>query len=160
MRNGKKIIACMVALAVLMVVQSAAARGKLEGVWKVTQITFTGPNARTVNPIEPGIWIFTKKHASYVSVYSDTPRLPLPPNDATDAQKAAAWTPFNAAASTYEVKGSTVTFHTIVTKRLTKPGELITSDFKIDGNTLSITPKAYEAGPYANPITFKLVRLE
>ena len=160
MKTSYKIIACTVVVSVLMTVQAAVARGKLEGVWKVTQITFTGPNARTVRPIEPGIWVFTRKYASYVSIYADTPRLALPPKDATDAQKVAAWTPFYAAASTYETKGSTLTFHTIITKRLTKPGEFITSDFTIEGNTLTITPKAYEDGPYTNPVTFKLIRLE
>ncbi len=154
------VIVCMAALIVLATVQSAAAQGKLEGVWKITQVTLTGPNAGTITPAEPGIWIFTKKHASFVSVTGDKPRPSLPQKDATDAQKVATWTPFAANASTYEVKGTTITVHPIIGKNPIEPGSFTTVDFKVEGNTLTLSPKANKNGPIANPYTMKLVRLE
>lgn len=160
MRKAKTIIACMAALAVLVTVQSAAAQGKLQGVWKVTETTLTGPNARTTKPAETDILIFTKKYLSAVVVTAEKPRPALPQKDATDAQKLATWEPFLAATGTYEVKGTTFTFHPIAAKNPVEPGEFITFDFKIEGNTLSLTLKANKAGPIANPMTIKMVRLE
>ena len=160
MKTSLKVIACMAALAVLVTVQSAAAQGKLQGVWKLTEVTFTGPNAGTVTPVEPGIWIFAKKHSCFVAVTGDKPRPALPQKDATDVQKVATWTQFLAAANTYEVKGNTVTSHSIVSKNPIKPGAFGTADIKIEGNTLYLTPKTNQDGPIANPYTLKLVRLE
>ena len=94
MKISLKVVACMAALAVLMVVQSASAQNKLEGVWKMTEVTFTGPNARTITGTQPGFLIITKKHFSMVGVQGDKPQPDLPQQGATDAQKVAAWTPF------------------------------------------------------------------
>jgi hypothetical protein len=108
MKTSLRVIACMAALAVLMVVQSASAQGKLEGVWKITQVILTGPNAPKVTNIQPSMAIFTKQYFSRVVITGDKPRPDLPQN-ATDAQKAATWGPFSAAAGTYEIKGNTIT---------------------------------------------------
>ena len=160
MRKAKIVIACMAVLAVLLAVKSAAAQGNLQGVWKLTKVTFTGPNARTITPTEPGIWIFVKKHVSMTAVMGDKPRPDLPRENATDAQKVATWTPFVANASTYEIKGKTVTVHPLIGKNPIEPGSFTSIDFKIEGNTLSLTPKANKAGPIADPYTLTLVRLE
>ena len=160
MRKTRIIIACMAALAVFLIVQSAAAQGKLEGVWKVTETTTTGPNARTITAPQPGIWIFTKKHCSSVGITGDKPRPDLPQQGATDAQKVATWTPLVANAGTYEIKGTTITIHPIVGKNPFPPGAFTTFDFKIEGNTVTVTAKATANGPVANPYTLKLVRVE
>jgi hypothetical protein len=160
MKTYLKAIACMAALAVLIVVQSASAQGKIEGVWKLTEVIFTGPNARTITPVEPGIWIFAKKHSCYVAVTGEKPRPELPQKDATDAQKAATWGPLQANVGAYEVKGNTLTGHPIVGKNPIKPGAVGTADIKIEGNTLYLTPKTNQDGPIANPYTLKMVRLE
>lgn len=160
MKKPFTVITCMVALAVLLTVQSAAAQGKLEGVWKTTEITLTGPNARTITNPQPGFIIFTKKHFSIVAISGDKPRPDLPQKEATDAQKVATWTPLNATIGTYEVKGTTFTIHPIVAKNPLEPGAFTTWDFKIDGNTIVATTKANKAGPIANPVTFKWVRVE
>jgi hypothetical protein len=160
MYKTKIAIACMAALAVLLTVQSAAAQGKLQGVWKYTEINITGPNARTITAPQPGLLIFTKKHVATVSITGDKPRPDLPQKDATDAQKVATWTPFWAMAGTYEVKGTTVTYHPIVAKNPLEPGAFTTLDYRIEGNTLSLKQKTNKAGPIANPTTMKLVRVE
>ena len=160
MKKSLIVIACMAALAVLVTVQSAAAQGKLEGVWKTTEITLTGPNARTITNPQPGFIIFTKKHFSIVAISGDKPRPDLPQKEATDAQKVATWTPLNATIGTYEVKGTTFTFHPILAKNPLEPGSFTTWDFKAEGNTILATQKANKAGPSANPVTFKWVRVE
>ena len=52
--------------------------------------------------------IFTKKYFSMVLIAGDKPQPDLP-QKATDAQKVATWTPFQASTGTYEVKGNTYT---------------------------------------------------
>ncbi len=155
----RMIIACTAALVIMLIVQSAAAQGKWEGVWKPTEVTLTGPNARTITTVQPGLVIVTKNHYSIVAISGEKPRPDLP-QKATDAQKVATWTPFAANAGTYEVKGTTVTQRPIVAKDPFPSGFFITSEFKIEGNTLTITPKATQNGPIANPYTMKLVRVE
>jgi len=160
MKTSLKVIACMAALAVFVAVQSAAAQGKLQGVWKLTEVAFTGPNARTITPVEPGIWIITTKHIGFVAITGEKPRPELPQRDATDAQKVATWGPLQAMVGAYEVKGTTITAHPIVGKNPAKPGRFTTLDFKIEGNTLLTTPKTNQDGPIANPYTLKMIRLE
>jgi hypothetical protein len=152
------LFACITALTVFLNIPSASAQGKLEGVWKYTEFVAPGPNGQAT-PAQIGLLIFTKNHWSMVMVSSDKPRPDLPQN-ATDAQKLAAWTPFTASSGTYEVKGNTYTAKTIVSKDPGgNPDSFITIEFKIEGNTLITTPKTTNAGPidlgYA-----KLVRLE
>ena len=172
MKTSFKVIGCMAALAVLVTVQSAAAQvknvvlgkaaaqAKLQGVWKIAEVIISGPNARTVKPVENDIFIFTKKHFSSVMVASQKPRPALPQKDATDAQKLATWTPFTATAGTYEVKGTTLTAHPFAGKNPIEPGTLLVFDFKIEGGALFMTMKSNQDGPLPNPPTFKCVRVE
>lgn len=164
MRKAKTIIACMAALAFLFAVQSAPAQGKLEGVWRVSEVTFTGANAGkiTVTAEHPNLIIFTKKHFSFLNIMTTTDTRPDLPANATDAQKVAAWTPVAAWAGTYGVKGNIVTFRNIVHK---DPGGMVagnfgTSEFKIEGNTLIETPKTDQNGTVVDPIITKFVRVE
>ena len=126
----------------------------------MAEVTLTGPNARTITNPQASLYIFTKKHFSFVEIRGEKPRPDLPQKDPTDAQKVATWTPFWAGAGTYEVKGTTWTFHPIVAKNPIEPGAFTIWDFKIEGNTLTMTLKATKAGPIATPPTYKLVRVE
>jgi hypothetical protein len=155
------VFACITALAVLLNVPSASAQGKLEGVWKVAEVKVSVPKPATITPLQPSLLICTKKHFSYVGLSSDKPRPDLP-QKATDAQKVAAWEPLTATSGTYEVKGATVTFKAQVSKNPIEmqPGGFLTLDFKVEGNSLIVTPKATEAGPIPNAATVKLVRVE
>jgi hypothetical protein len=152
----------MATLAILMIIQSASAQGKLEGVWKITEVTLTGPNARTITNPAPSLIVFTKKHYSMIYVTADKPRAAVPQQNATDAQKVAAWTQFAAEAGTYEVKGTVLTIHPIVSKNpaTMEAGKFLTSDFKFEGRTLTLANKVNQSGPLPNPYTFKLVRVE
>ena len=162
MRKTRIIITCMTALAILLIVQSAAAQGKLEGVWKVTEVSMSGPDAFRVSNPQPSLYIFTKKHFSMASITADKPRPNQSLEKATDAQKLAAWEGFDADAGTYEVKGTTVTTQGVASKdpEDMQPGKPHIFDFKIDGNTLLLTLKVNEDGPLPNPIQWKLIRVE
>ena len=162
MKTSLKVIACMAALAVLMVALSASAQGKLQGVWKITEIAITGPKPLTITNPQPSLMIFTEKYFSTTYVTSDQPRPDQPLEKATDAQKLAVWTSFMAFAGTYEVKGTSMTIHSAVAKNPEdmKPGNLSIFDFIIERNTLFLTFKATKEGPRTNPMTFKMVRVE
>ncbi len=159
MKMRLRVIATMAALAVLMVVnQSALAQNKLEGVWKYTE--FVSPDGKTT-PAQPGgLLIFTKTYWSMVLVSGDKPQPALPQN-ATDAQKVATWTPFSASTGTYEVKGNTYNAKTILSKSPgTPPDFFITIEFRIEGNTLITTPKVTSTGQPVNMGYSKLIRVE
>lgn len=160
MHSVYKSVVTVICLAVLVTAPTAAAQDQIEGVWKITEVVIAGPNARTISNPAPNPFIFTKKHYSRAFLTAERPALPR--QNPTDAQKAAAWTPFAAEAGTYEIKGEVITIHPIIAKNpdAMEPGVVLTSDLKIEGNTLTLTAKATQNGPIANPSTMKLVRVE
>ena len=175
MKTSLKAIAYLAALAVLVTVISCSGpaptpapaptpEDKLQGVWKITEVTFSGENPQkiTVSAEWPNLMIVTKKHFSFMNIAAVTPRPDLPQQGATDAQKVATWTPFVAWAGTYEVKGNIFTARSIVAKNPSEmaPGNFGTSEFKIEGDTFTNTPKTDQNGPIANPIITKFVRVE
>jgi hypothetical protein len=153
----------MAALAVLMVVQSASAQGKLEGVWRIAEVIRGGQNPikLTVDATHPGLFIVTRKHWCLINLTNPN-RPDLPQQGATDAQKVATWTPVVAFAGTYEMKGNITTFRTIVAKDpsdMPKDG-ISTNEFKFEGSSVIWTPKTNANGPIADPIITKFVRVE
>jgi hypothetical protein len=136
----------------------------LQGVWRVTAVTTTGPNASTNNQPQPGLYIFTAKHYSIVRVSAAKPRPDVPADieKATADELRAAWDPFAANAGTYEVAGGNLTTRPMVAKNpgVMKTGSFTVSSFKVEGNTLSVTESRNQDGPIANPTTRKLTRIE
>ena len=164
MKKSVIVIACLVSLAFLLAVPSASAQAdKLIGAWKATEITIGGENGAksTFPPNHPGLLIFTKKYTGFWNI-TDVNRPSYPRQGATDAQKVAAWEPFQAIAGTYEVKGNIITRHIFIAKDPNNmpPGNWQTLEFKIEGDTLTTTLKDTEIGPFPNPITMKYVRVE
>jgi hypothetical protein len=169
MKTSVKLVSCLLLFILLMTIscsspqttenKSVAPENELVGVWKLTEVILTGPDARTITVTTPNLLIYTKKHFSYIEVAG--PRPDLPQKGATDAQKVAAWTPFDAFAGTYEVNGTTSTAHSIVSKDPSGmvQGNFGTGEFKIEGNILILTVKAANP-PLANPYTAKFVRVE
>lgn len=134
------------------------------GVWRVTEITFKGPNERTVTQPQPGIVIVTPRYYSRNIVTSDAPRPELPsPDKLTDKQIADAFGPFIANAGTYEIRGDELTTKRITAKNPAemRDGNFLTFTFRLEGrDTLWLTSKMDENGPLANPTAVKLNRLE
>jgi hypothetical protein len=133
------------------------------GVWKVSEITYTGPKARTVTNPQPGIRIFTATYYSVNQVTSEAPRPLLPATGATDKQLLEVFGPLNVSAGTYQITGDEIRLTRIVgkTANTMTPGNFASFTFRMDGkNTLWMTPKATETGAVANPQTIKMTRLE
>src|SRR5438105_5476482 len=95
-----------------------ASQSTLQGVWRVTAVTTTGPNASTNSQPQPGLYIFTAKHYSIVRVNGAKPRPDVPADidKATADELRAVWDPFTANAGTYEVAGGNLTTRPMVAK--------------------------------------------
>jgi hypothetical protein len=139
-------------------------RGSMQGVWRVVEAAITGPGARTISFAQrPNLTIITATHYSRVEVQGDGPRPILADiAKATAEELRAAWGPFVAEAGTYETTPDSVTMRPIASKNpaVMGPGVFITYGYKLDGDTLSLTQQRNQNGPYPNPFTLKLVRVE
>jgi len=144
--------------------QSGKSTSPLIGVWRVAEVTTTGPNARKITNPQPGLLIVTAGHYANERVTSDAPRPELPPADKrTDKQVADAFGPFNANAGTYEIKGNEITAKRMVAKNpaTMKAGNFEVDTFRLEGkDTLWVTAKATGDGPVQNPTTIKYIRIE
>ena len=134
------------------------------GVWRVSEVTFTGPNARKLTNPQPGLRIFTQRHYSINEVTAEKPRAELPdaPAQGTEKQLAEAFGPFTGQAGTYEIRGNEITTRPIAAKNPNAMRSTVsnTLTFVVDGKTLTITAKANQNGPIANPTTIRLTRVE
>jgi hypothetical protein len=165
--SAKRLLVAVVFIGIAGVVghaQRGNSNSDVIGVWRVSEMTFIGPNDRTVTEPQPGIVIFTPQYYSRNLVTSDGPRPELPPLDkATDKQIADAFGPFIANAGTYEIRGNELTTKRIAAKNPVemRAGNFLTFTFRLEGHdTLWLTSKADENGPRANPTAVKLTRLE
>ena len=138
----------------------------LEGAWRVSEVVVTGADASTNKAPQPGLYLFTKKHYSVLSVSGTEPRKPFPaakdPAKLTDAEKIArfeSWDGFTANSGTYEVKGSTLTTTPIVAKNPSVMGRAQTREFKLAGSTLTLISKS-AAGQPASETRTTLTRVE
>ena len=145
----------------------AASQPTIQGVWRVTEKTTTGPNASTNKSPQPGLYIFTAKHYSLIRINGTTARPDMPQGQqtkATAAQLLAVWGPsaFGAQAGTYELAGGKLTLRPLVAKNTATmaSGASSTASYKLDGKTLTITSERQASGPVANPTTWKLTRIE
>jgi hypothetical protein len=139
---------------------SAAAGGS-----QATNRGFTPCRLSSCQPLgEPQPLVRCATLYSRVEVQADGPRPIL-----ADVAKASAdelravWGPFVSEAGTYEVTpGSLITMRPIASKNpaVMGPGVFITYSYEIDGNTLSLTQQRNQNGPFANPFTLTLVRVE
>ena len=138
--------------------------GSIQGGWRV-EATITGPQARTISfRGRPNLTIITARHYSRVEVQADGPRAIL-----ADPQRRAPtscepiWGPFVAESGTYEVAaGNLITMRPIASKNpaVMGPGVFIAYTYTLEGDTLSLTQQQNQAGPFPNPFTLKLMRVE
>jgi len=146
-------------------IAAQSTRNSVQGVWRVVEAVITGPGARTIAFADrPNLTIITARHYSRVEVQADGPRPVLPDvARATADELRAVWGPFVSEAGTYEVTpGGVITMRPIASKNpaVMGPGVFITYSYKLDGDTLSLTQQRNQNGPFANPFTLKLVRVE
>ena len=137
----------------------------IQGVWQIVEATVTGPGARTIAFAgRPNLTIITAKHYSRVEIQADGPRPIL-----ADVAKASAdelravWGPVVTEAGTYELTADgSITMRPIASKNpaVMGAGVFITYSYKLDGDSLTLTQVRNQAGPYANPFSLRLVRVE
>lgn len=137
---------------------------QIQGVWRIVEATITGPAARTISfSDQANLTTITARHYSRVEVQTSAPRPIL-----KDVAKASAdelravWGPVVAEAGTYEVTDNLITMRPIASKNpaVMGPGVFITYVYKLDGDTLALTQQRNQNGPFANPFSLKLVRVE
>ena len=133
---------------------SAPTAKSFEGVWKVTKVVKTGPNAGTNTHLQASLAIYSGGYFSIVRDDSLEPRKPAPaakdPKKLTDAEKVAfydEWAPFIASGGTYEVSGHTIITHNILAKRAA--GATATEEAVI----VQFTGDTYVVRPQPNPLT-------
>ena len=146
--------------------ESGSKPTSIQGVWQAVEVTITGPGARTIAIREPrpNLTIITARHYSRVEVQADGPRPILADVAKASADELrAAWGPFVSEAGTYEVTpDNRITMRPIAAKNPAAmgPGAFITYSYKLDGNTMWVTQQRNQNGPFANPVTVKVVRVE
>ena len=164
MKTGAKILAGMVSLAILMAVPTALAQpNKLIGVWKITEVKLPeipdrDLDAITITNPQPSIIIFTEKHYSWIDV-SGEESWPDLPKEVFDAQITYLMRSFTANTGTYEIDGSTITFHVIVAidpKFMDSSGSH-PMDYRSDGDVLFLN---WQPAGLPVPIEYQLSRLE
>lgn len=145
---------------------SVSRSASIEGVWRATEVTLTGPRARTIAlpQLQPGWAIITAKHYTRVEIHGERPRPTV--LDATTAsadELRQAWGPVVAEAGSYETSsGNTLTMRPVVAKdpAAMAPGVYASYSYRLAGDTLWVTLQRDQRGPVANPPTIKLTRVE
>jgi hypothetical protein len=137
----------------------------IQGVWRIVEGTTTGPGARTIAfGGRPNLTIITAKHYSRVEVQADGPRPILADVAKASADELrAAWGPFVGEAGTYEVTPEgLMTMRPIASKNpaIMGSGVFITYSYRLDGDTLTLTQQRNQNGPFANPFSLKLMRVD
>ena len=142
----------------------AQAKSSIQGVWKVTEITTTGHEGKTMKVTQPSMYLFTKNHYSIIAVLGEKPREVLEDySKASQEQLNSIFvTGFRANAGTYELKDGKLTVHPMVAKSpgYMKEGTWETSSIKLEGNMMTLASEVSNSGPTKNPATFKLMRVE
>ena len=148
-------------LAVLLMTPTLASAQSLVGVWRGTEmVTEGGPNEGTISgsDVQPRLLFYTQNHYSVLFVNGTEPR-PLIPENATESDLVAAWGPLAAQAGTYEVNGSTITYHIVVAKArngMLPENATYSREFSINGDILQ-TIGTNAAGTVTTTFTYRRV---
>ena len=159
------VLLCAIAVLNWAPVEGQVPRTSIQGVWRIAEANISGPTPRTIvfGESRPNLTIITAKHYSRVEVQADGPRPMLAdPAKASADELRAVWGPFVAETGTYEMTADVITMRPIAAKSPAAmvPGAFIVYGYKQDGNVLLLTQQKNQNGPFANPFTLKLVRVE
>lgn len=132
----------------------------VEGVWKTVHVTTTNAEGTQENETtQPSLTIFTGGHYATFRIGGGQEPRELLPEDATEEQFNAALRRFNAAAGTYEVKGSEIHTKIMLHRNPNAMAEERegSAPFEVDGDTLVRTFTNPNNG---NTFRVKYVRVE
>ena len=142
------------------------AAGPLEGVWQVTARTGADTDTgSTEASIQPGLYIFGKRHYSMMYVPGEEPRALFgETSEVTDTEKVQAYDTFIANSGTYEISESSITTRPIMAKNpnFMTGGHSSVHSYRIEADSLWLTIESisiYSELPGPNTTT-KLVRVE
>ena len=111
----------------------------LQGVWSMTTMT-PGGGEPTIDPAQPGLFIFTDRYYSAVYSLGAEPRpLSAAGFNPTSEEMAAQYDTIIVNTGTYEASGSTITFRPMVAKSPGFIGGHSTMDYQINGDTLTLS---------------------
>ncbi len=148
------------------------ARTPVEGTWKVTEIVVTGTGAFRNAAPQPGLFIFTPTHYSFLYVPDNEARALFEGPVATDSEKLRAFDSFLANVGTYVISGTTVMLRPIAARVPNcGTGASMRLQFTVDSAALLLTQKNTDvtcvyggqmASPGAGPSEsrLRLVRVE
>ena len=166
-RRAVLLVTLFVLLPAIAIAQQQGGASPIDGVWRITDVTTTGANPSANKSPQPSVIIFARGYYSWISVGGTTPRQQraalATPGKPTDAEKIAAfeeWNPFTANSGTYEIKGTTLTRRPVVAKNagvMAATASPNVQEFKIDGNTLTLTGPA--PGSAKSQTRFTLTRV-
>ncbi|MCH8948692.1 MAG: lipocalin-like domain-containing protein [Acidobacteria bacterium] len=116
----------------------------LLGVWSMT--TMTPGGGETIDPSQPGLFIFTEAYYSAVYTLGADPRpLSVAAFNPTSDEMVAQHDTIIVNTGTYEASGSTITFRPMVAKSPEFIGGHSTMDFQINGDVLTLTVQSVVA---------------
>lgn len=142
----------LIAVAMTVYGQSSATRSPLVGAWRVTEID--DANRPPITNPQPGLYIFTEQHYSFVRINGTGPLPNYPSNDkATDADKVAVFNAIYLNSGTYTVTADMLTTKAAVAKSAFVIGASNQYEFTVNGKALVLTQKPSGA-------VIKLVRVE
>ena len=123
----------------LIAMPTAYAQGQnaLDGAWELVEATNADGNAVE----STGMLIFSVGHYSWIRIFDSGRPSYSSQDEATDAQKVAAFNSFGSNAGSYTVSGSTLTRDPAAAKNpyVYAPDNRIVSTYAIDGRTLTLT---------------------
>jgi len=118
--------------------EPAAPANPLHGVWSMSQLS-PGGGEPTINPAQPGVFIFTEGHYSSVYSLGDQARQRSAVSfSPTPEEKVAQYDTILVNTGTFEVNGSTITFRPLLAKSPEYVGGQGTMEFQIDGDVLTL----------------------
>lgn len=112
---------------------------QLHGVWSMTAVD-PGDGSEVIDPSQPGLYIFADNY--YSAVYAPGGELRVPSQVAfqpTPEEMVVQYESIIVNTGTYEISGSTVTFRPIIAKSPGFVGGQATSEFRIEGDMLTLT---------------------
>ena len=134
-----------------------AAAQSLVGAWTLEQTEITGGNNPGTFTERPGLALITATHYMRMHVLGSGTR-PLLGENATDAERLAAYTPFAATGGTYTLEGSTFTGQLSIAKNPNNMNATVTAEMRFEGDdTIWAT---YQLAGGAINVTEKWVRAE
>ena len=117
----------------------AAQANPLQGVWSLTA-SDPGDGSPVIDPSQPGLYIFVEGYYSAVYAPDAAPRVAAEITfQPTPEEMVAQHESIIVNTGTYEISGSTVTFRPIIAKSPGFVGGQATSEFRIDGDALTLT---------------------